>query len=110
MVRGVQNQTGAMITMINREDMLELTRRMNISRNCFSRIAGCYLDNAGFEDGSFNVHFGNLSAAEQKKNLTLAKTVPFAQRDFLCADRPASLIRQSFLDIKLPQNLPSAQK
>ena len=72
-------QTGVMITMINREDMLELTRRMNVSRNCFSRIAGCYLDSTGFEDGSFNVLFGNLSATEQKKNLILAKTVPFAK-------------------------------
>lgn len=26
--------------MINRDDMLELTRRMNPSRNCFARIAG----------------------------------------------------------------------
>ena len=25
---------------INREDMLELTRRMTIARNCFGRIAG----------------------------------------------------------------------
>ena len=65
--------------MINREDMLELTRRMNISRNCFSRIAGCYMDREGYEDGSFNVHFGNLSTAEQKKTLALAKTVPFAK-------------------------------
>ncbi len=72
-------QTGVMITMINREDMLELTRRMNVSRNCFSRIAGCYLDSEGFEDGSFNVHFGNLSTADQKKNLALAKRVPFAK-------------------------------
>ena len=68
-----------MIEMIHREDMLELTRRMNVSRNCFSRIAGCYMDRDGFEDGSFNVHFGNLSAADQKKNLALAKTVPFAK-------------------------------
>ena len=65
--------------MINREDMLELTRRMNVSRNCFSRIAGCYLDHEGFDDGSFNIHFGKLSAADQRKNLALAKTVPFAE-------------------------------
>ncbi len=25
---------------INREDMLELTRRMTLKRNCFDRIAG----------------------------------------------------------------------
>ena len=65
--------------MISREDMLELTRRMNVSRNCFSRIAGCYLDQEGFDNGSFNIHFGKLSTADQKKNLALAKTVPFAE-------------------------------
>ena len=37
------------------------------------------MDSSGFEDGSFNVHFGNLSTADQKKNLALAKTVPFAK-------------------------------
>ena len=50
--------------MINREDMLELTRRMTPSRNCFARIAGAYMDAEGFEDGTFNIHFGKLSAAE----------------------------------------------
>ena len=29
---------------INREDMLELTRRMTIKRNCFDRIAGASMD------------------------------------------------------------------
>ena len=33
---------------INREDMLELTRRMTPKRNCFSRIAGAYFDGEGF--------------------------------------------------------------
>ena len=28
---------------IDREDMLELTRRMTVSRSCFSRIAGAYM-------------------------------------------------------------------
>lgn len=32
---------------INREDMLELTRRMTLKRNCFDRIAGAYLDRTG---------------------------------------------------------------
>ena len=27
---------------INREDMLELTRRMTVARTSFTRIAGCY--------------------------------------------------------------------
>ena len=44
---------------IDREDMLELTRRMTVSRNCFSRIAGAYMDEEGFIDGTFNTHFLN---------------------------------------------------
>ena len=30
--------------MICREDMLELTRRMTVKRNCFTRVAGAYFD------------------------------------------------------------------
>lgn len=63
---------------INREDMLELTRRMTLKRNCFSRAAGAYLDEEGFIDGTFNIHFQKLSAKEQQRNLDIAKTVPFA--------------------------------
>lgn len=33
---------------INRDDMLELTRRMTLKRNCFDRIAGAYFDDDGF--------------------------------------------------------------
>ena len=47
--------------MINREDMLELTRRMTPSRTCMDRIAGGYMDEDGFLDGSFNIHFLKLS-------------------------------------------------
>lgn len=64
--------------MINRDDMLELTRRMTVSRTCFSRLAGGYLDEEGFLDGTFNIHFLKLSASDQTKNLALAKAVPFA--------------------------------
>ena len=46
--------------MINREDMLELTRRMTPARTSFTRIAGCYVDADGDFDGS-------------------AKTIPFAE-------------------------------
>ena len=46
---------------INREDMLELTRRMTLKRNCFDRIAGAYLDKDGFVDGTFNKNFRQLS-------------------------------------------------
>ena len=65
--------------MINREDMLELTRRMNLSRNCFSRLAGAYMDAEGFEDSSFNTNFLNLGSGDKKKNLEIAKTIPFAR-------------------------------
>lgn len=34
---------------INRDDMLELTRRMTPKRNCFSRIAGAYFDEEGID-------------------------------------------------------------
>ena len=64
--------------MINRDDMLELTRRLTPSRNCFSRIAGAYMDADGFEDGTFNIHFGKLSPAETKRNLEIAKAIPFS--------------------------------
>lgn len=64
---------------LDRDDLLELTRRMNLSRNCFSRLAGAYLDEDGFVDGSFNIHFGKLSAPEKDNILHLAKKVPFAE-------------------------------
>lgn len=65
--------------MINREDMLELTRRMTPSRTCFDRIAGAYADEMGEIDESFNIHFGKLSSSEKVKNLELAKTIPFSK-------------------------------
>ena len=64
--------------MINREDMLELTRRMTVKRNCFDRIAGAYMDADGYVDGTFNTSFLSLSPAEKEKNLQIAKTIPFA--------------------------------
>ena len=65
--------------MINREDMLELTRRMTPERTCFDRIAGAYIDNMGEIEDSFNIHFGKLSGAEKKRNLEIAKAVPFSK-------------------------------
>ena len=64
--------------MINREDMLELTRRMTLSRTSFTRIAGCYVDRDGDCEGSFNTNFLNLSAPERTKKLNLAKEIPFS--------------------------------
>lgn len=64
---------------INRDDMLELTRRMTPKRNCFSRIAGAYFDEEGFIDGTFNRHFLKLPQKDIDANLKLAKTVPFSE-------------------------------
>ena len=64
---------------VNREDMLELTRRMTIARNCFGRIAGGYMDGEGYVDGTFNTHFQKLSGADKTKNLRIAKAVPFSE-------------------------------
>lgn len=64
--------------MINREDMLELTRRMTLSRTSFTRIAGCYVDGDGDFDGSFNTNFLKLSLPERTKKLALAKEIPFS--------------------------------
>lgn len=65
--------------MISRDDMLELTRRMTPSRTCISRIAGSYMDREGNEEGTFHIHFGKLSESEKKKNLEIAKAIPFAE-------------------------------
>ena len=65
--------------MINRDDMLELTRRMTPARSCFDRIAGAYINDCGEVDESFNIHFGKLSPSEKTKNLELAKAIPFSK-------------------------------
>ena len=65
--------------MISREDMLELTRSMTPERTCFDRIAGAYVNDLGEWDDSFNIHFGKLSPAEKKRNLDIAKVIPFSK-------------------------------
>ena len=65
--------------MLNREDMLELTRRMNLSRNCFFRIAGSYRDKEGYDDGSFNTAFLKLDQKDKIKYIEIAKAVVFAK-------------------------------
>ncbi len=65
--------------MINRDDMLELTRRMTPSRNCFTRIAGAYTDQEREVGDTFNTRFLKLSASDQSRNLNMAKAVPFAR-------------------------------
>lgn len=61
--------------MINRDDMLELTRLHDSRTGTIDRIAGAYFDEEGYVDGTFNTHFLKLSASERAKNLELAKTV-----------------------------------
>ena len=61
--------------MVNRDDMLELTRRMTPARASIDRIAGAYFDEEGYVDGTFNTHFLKLSASDRGKNLELAKAV-----------------------------------
>ena len=65
--------------MINREDMLELTRRMTPARNCFARIAGAYMDEEGYDHSTFNLNFRRLAEKEARRNLAMAKAVPFAE-------------------------------
>ena len=64
--------------MINRDDMLELTRRMTLARTSFTRIAGCYVDRDGDFEGSFNTNFLKVPAPERTKKLKLAKEIPFS--------------------------------
>ncbi len=64
---------------IEREDMLELTRRMTTKRTSMTRIAGSYMDVDGFIDGTFNTNFLKLSSSEKEKNLALAKAIPYSE-------------------------------
>ena len=66
------------ITRINRDDMLELTRRMTPARTSMTRIAGSYMDKDGFIDGTFNTNFLKLKNSEKEQNLAIAKTIPFS--------------------------------
>lgn len=58
--------------------MLELTRRMTISRTSFTRIAGSYIDSEGYIDGTFNTNFLKLTQKDKLYNLNIAKTIPFS--------------------------------
>lgn len=58
---------------IDREDMLALTRRMTLARTSMTRIAGSYMDAEGYIDGTFNTNFLKLSSVEKGKNLPLQK-------------------------------------
>lgn len=81
--------------MINREDMLELTRRMTPKRSSMTRIAGSYMDADGFVDGTFNTNFLKLSDREKEKNLAVAKAVPFSRtnEELVRYELPGTAIR-----------------
>lgn len=64
--------------MIDREDMMELTRRMTVKRTSITRIAGSYMDADGEIDGTFNTNFLKLTSADKEKNLAIAKAIPFS--------------------------------
>ena len=72
--------------MINREDMLELTRRMTPARSSVARIAGAYFDEEGYVDGTFNTNFLKLSPSERSKNLNLAKTILLSETNMQLKD------------------------
>ena len=65
--------------MIYREDMLELTRRMNDKRTHLMRLAGAYMDEEGYIDGTFNTSFLKLEGRERSHALSIAKTIPFSR-------------------------------
>ncbi len=75
---------------INREDMLELTRRMTLKRHCFGRVAGGYFDENGFLEGSFNTQFRKLSMVEQDRLLKVAKAIPFGEPNVLLKEHSFS--------------------
>lgn len=65
--------------MIDREDMLELTRRMTASRSHLVRLAGAYMDEEGYVDGTFHTNFLNLKGQEKQMCLEIAKAVLFSK-------------------------------
>ena len=61
--------------MINRDDMLELTRRMTPARASVGRIAGPILMKKAMWTARLIRIFWKLSASERTRNLNMAKTV-----------------------------------
>jgi hypothetical protein len=72
--------------MLKREDMMELTRRMNVSRASMDRIAGSYMDEEGYSEGTFNVNFLKLSGSDKAKNLKIARSVLFGETNVQLKD------------------------
>lgn len=84
------------VKVINREDMLELTRRLTSSRTHLQRIAGAYIDEEGFVDGTFNTNFLNLKGIEKTRSLEIAKAVPFGETN------------KELIEYKIPGMLPNS--
>ena len=91
--------------MINREDMLELSRRMTPARTHFDRIAGAYFDEEGFVDGTFNTHFLKLSTTEKKNKLEIAKAVVLAETNEQLKDYRIPEILSGSLDESVTESL-----
>ena len=63
--------------MLNRDDLLELTRRMTVKRANISRIAGCYFDEEGYDEGLRYMEIASLmSRSAAFSILPLGKGVP----------------------------------
>ena len=69
--------------MIDRNDMLELTRRLTPERSSVGRIAGAYFDAEGYVDGTFNINFLKLSVPERKRTFPSPRLC-FFLRQILC--------------------------
>lgn len=76
-MKSEENKTNLM-GQIKREDMLELTRRLTSARSNLVRIAGAYIDEEGYVDGTFNTSFLSLKGEEKRRCLEIAKAIPFA--------------------------------
>ena len=82
--------------------MLELTRRMTPERTCFKRIAGAYMDRDGEIDNTFNINFLNLKGNDKKKNLNIAKAIPYSRTNEQIREyrfSPAHMGRNSFYQL-----------
>ena len=63
--------------MINREDMLALTRRMTVKRTSITRIAGSYMDEEGFSEGTFNTQFSESESGRKGEESCTGKSSSF---------------------------------
>ena len=74
--------------MLQRKDLLELTRRFTIDRCHLDRVAGAYFDRENEIDGTFNVHMQDLSPHEKNVNLSHFKDVLFGPTNETVVEMP----------------------